>query len=90
MKISYEKIESLLTKEDIEGLIGLGAPQDEYENEAKKIYEAILELPDSDNNIKVSRIIMDIWKQSFNLSKEELKQRLPFIERLTKSLLIEP
>jgi hypothetical protein len=37
MRISSETIESILQQEDIEGLLNLGAPRDEYSFEAKEI-----------------------------------------------------
>lgn len=41
MKFNVDEIELILIEQDPEGLIDMGAPSDEYSNEAKMIYNRI-------------------------------------------------
>lgn len=77
MIVSIKDIESVLIKEDIEGLLELGAPIDEYLDEAKKISEGMSRL----NTLQASEeviyiLIRDIWQDSFGpFSDSELRKR---------------
>ncbi len=72
----YNIIANILHEEDIEGLIALGAPDDEYDDEAAQIAEAISKLDvavRTQNNI--AAIIALAWARSFDHSPEAIKLR---------------
>lgn len=88
MDISLENIERILIEEDIEGLIEDGAPEDEYSSEAEDIAKALSEFTEEDiNEDNVAKVISLIWAESFNLSDNELQQRLPAIRRVVQGVL---
>jgi cell division ATPase FtsA len=70
----------LLRHEDIEGLLSMGAPDDEYEPEAKMIVdragEAESEAPSHRiTKEEVEAIVTAVWKEMFGLSEDQLRQR---------------
>lgn len=88
MQIRMPDIDEILRKEDIEGYIGLGAPQDEYESEAEYIARALAELRrDQINQENVCAIISLIWQQRFDLSDLDMEQRSESISRAADQML---
>lgn len=88
VKITASQVNALFQEEDIEGFIKLGAPADEYESEADVIATAINALPAEQwNKENITAIICTVWMQSFNLDKNEISLRLPFIANVAKKLL---
>ncbi len=88
MRISNQHIDDFLKKEDIEGLIEIGAPMDEYSSEAKMISEALEELALSEITAeKIVSAISAIWMKNFNLSEADLALRRPHIEVVAKKIL---
>lgn len=84
MKLTTEAINQYLIREDIEGFIELGAPEDEYSDEARLISEKISELENSMRTQEnIYRLIQEIWKSKFNLGDEELVLREDALKRLT-------
>lgn len=82
-----EYVNSLLIAEDIEGLIALGAPLDEYVSEAKMIADATASLTaDQFNEEHVIAIIALAWA-TFELSPDELELRLPSIVKVARNIL---
>lgn len=59
------KINAILNKYDIEGLIAWGAPNDEYETEAKEIYNDII-ITKSWNYKKIHLIMNQVFLSSFS------------------------
>jgi hypothetical protein len=78
MRISAVAIDSILQAEDIEGLLSLGAPNDEYSHEAAQMQSALETLDDCDvTEDHVSRLIMEVWAQSFGpFSDDDIKKDL--------------
>jgi len=71
-------INKLLRLEDIERLLSIGAPDDEYESEAKMIADRVVEHQASGGEIateEVASIIAGVWKEMFELSDDELLLR---------------
>ena len=73
-------ISELLRHEHIEGLLSMGAPDDEYESEAELIADRIGEAEGSAPNYKITReevenIVAAVWKQMFGLSDERVRER---------------
>lgn len=60
-----DQIEALLIEADPQGLVGLGAPDDEYANEARLIADAIEEAVESGTPPKGAEGLCDIIHQVF-------------------------
>jgi hypothetical protein len=62
-------INELLRYEDIEGLLSMGAPDDEYESEAEKIADRVGEAEKKTNDEitreEVENIVATVWKEMF-------------------------
>jgi len=72
-------INELLRYEDIEGLLSMGAPDDEYESEAEMIADRVGEAEERTSE-KISReevenIVAAVWKEMFGLSDEHARRR---------------
>ncbi len=72
-----KRIREVLRRADIEGLIAIGAPKDEYDSEAQLIRQGL-----SETSLNATRdegaavaIIRDVWKQEFELDDGELDRR---------------
>jgi hypothetical protein len=90
MLVSAEKIRDALRAEDIEGLIELGAPSDEYDDEATQIAEAVAELPEGKVSAEnIIAIIALIWAKSFDRSSDEIAKRLPAFSRVIQRLYVD-
>lgn len=88
MTITEDQINRFLIDEDIEGFIELGAPTDEYESEAEVIAQTLADLPDGEYSYEnVVSIISLIWGKYFNIYDNELKLRMPGIERVAKQII---
>ncbi len=85
--ITLKYTHNILTGEDIEGHLELGAPNDEYLSEAKEIIDALNTTNTPFSIEALSSIISKVWKKSFNLSDEELALRLPAIHRAAQRLM---
>jgi hypothetical protein len=80
-------VEAILQAEDIEGLLQLGAPHDEYFHEAELIDSQIDALsPDQATESHLGVIVCEIWRESFNLSSEEMEKRLPALQRVARQI----
>ena len=81
-------VHEILRAEDIEGLLALGAPADEYVSEAQQISAAIAKLPVSERTEEsVAATIALIWAASFDLSPVELEKRVPAIRQTARRLI---
>lgn len=87
MTISDKEIEQALQAEDVEGLIALGAPADEYAMEAEKIANILQSLTKDELNEKnIAAVIASVWAEMFNRSAEELLQRAHAFQRIATQL----
>lgn len=72
-------ISELLRYEDIEGLLSMGAPDDEYESEAEMIADRVGEVEErSSEKItreEVEEIVAAVWKKRFGLSDAHVQRR---------------
>ena len=81
-------IDALLQEEDIEGLINVGAPKDEYSFEAEKISVALSEMDNDElKRENIVAVITLLWMQSFNLSQTDMIRRAPAIDRVVNRIL---
>lgn len=81
-------IDDALRAEDVEGLLELGAPRDEYSHEAKTIASELDELTTgaaSEENI--AGVIAKVWAKSFELSDEDLDKRYTALHRVARQIL---
>jgi len=88
MAISYIDVETNFRVEDIEGLIEMGAPGDEYNSEAKEIFEALKRFGKdqfTEDNIVV--VISRVWKKMFDLDEDDISKRMPAFKKVALDLL---
>jgi hypothetical protein len=76
----YELIRDLLRTEDIEDLIALGSPDDEYDTEARMIAEDVRtaewKQDDPLTHDQVRDIVVRVWMKMFGISDEDAKKRM--------------
>ena len=89
--ISEHKIKMLLDREDIENLLALGAPGDEYRSEAQMIYSAVAKLrherPHGFTTDQITNIIKDIWQEMFGpMASDELVAREPIFRKIAAEI----
>jgi hypothetical protein len=79
----------ILRAEDIEGLIQVGAPSDEYEGEARKVTAALQgagQAPPTE--AALVSILRGVWDEMFGpFSPEELQQRDPAFRNVARRIL---
>lgn len=81
-------IDNVLRHEDIEGLLELGAPEDEYSHVAR-IMADVLSSADTSTLTEndITAIISQVWARHFDLSVEDIGGRLPAMQRVAHQLL---
>ncbi len=80
-------IRDVLNREDVEGLLALGAPEDEYDAEAELIRQAIQDGQLKPGKEELMELLKRIWQQMFGpFSEEEMSRRQAALERLSKRL----
>ncbi len=78
----------MLFKADIEGLIALGAPDDEYDDEAILIADFINKINTQNRDFEVIREgVLKIWQQSFDLSDDDLRLRYQNIDDVVRMVV---
>lgn len=87
--ISAKEVEEILCSEDVEGLLSLGAPLDEYRHEAKLIASGIertssIKHPDESS---IASLVQQVWIDSFGpFSDEDVLKRLPVFQEVARRL----
>lgn len=88
MNTDWKIINSYLQSADIEGLIEIGAPTDEYESEAKDIARGLSELPEENwRQAEIVAVISLIWARSFNLAADDMAKRLSAIQQVASRII---
>jgi hypothetical protein len=88
MKVPISIIEDALRAEDVEGLLELGAPKDEYSHEARRIsLELDSSVPGRGSEEQILVIIANVWGNSFDLSEEDLDKRHTALRRVAGRIL---
>jgi hypothetical protein len=83
-------IKTILLDEDIEGLIKIGAPADEYNSEAVQIGSEIYKLQGQPTEKQVTRVIEDMWQRSFGpMGREEIKLRRDAFRHVAQRIILE-
>lgn len=81
-------IDNALRAEDVEGLLELGAPNDEYSHEAKTIASELQELtPGTESEDDIAAVIAKVWAKSFELSNEDIDKRHTALRRIARQIL---
>ena len=72
-------VQEVLQAEDPEGLLELGAPTDEYSEEAKQIASELRRFgADELTEERVAGVVRDVWVKAFGpFSEEDIRKRLP-------------
>jgi hypothetical protein len=89
--ISEYKIKTLLDREDIENLLALGAPGDEYQSEAQMIHRAVTKLhndrPQNFTTERVTDVIEAVWQEMFGpIEAEQLAAREPVFRKIAAEI----
>ena len=76
----FRHIKTVLDSEDIEGLLGIGSPLDEYDGEASLIEDRIAKLTNFGKKPvsvqQVEEIVAEVWNHQFGpFDTEELEKR---------------
>ncbi|MGH9402381.1 MAG: hypothetical protein ACRD2P_09775 [Terriglobia bacterium] len=87
-------IREILNREDIEGLLSLGAPPDEYESEARLLTQSVQALvaDGSDLSTRQARLageIRETWRRMFGpFSESDLAQREAAFNRVAAQIVL--
>ncbi len=88
--VSEHEIKKLLDREDIENLLALGAPNDEYESEAEMIHIALKKLsrdqPQEITPDRIIGIIKKVWQQMFDHDDQQLATREPAFRKIATQI----
>ncbi len=88
MPISYVQIQQVLNDEDIEGLLRIGAPRDEYEPESQLIAQAIEQTCELTED-HLTAVVENTWRERFGpFSEEQLRARHSAFRRVAQHILI--
>jgi hypothetical protein len=80
-------IKNILRAEDIEGLIQLGAPADEYDSEAEELEVMLSKLGGTHTEEQIVKVLEDIWNESFGpFNAEEIGKRQDAFRRVARRL----
>jgi hypothetical protein len=88
MIVAPEIIREVLNSEDIEGLLKVGAPADEYESEAQMIATAIKQTSESEvTEEQLSRIVRRVWAEMFGpFSEGEIEKRSAAFRQVARKI----
>ena len=87
MAISLVDIQNVLRDEDVEGLLALGAPDDEYSKEAQDIASALSNVSHLTES-GIVNVMRQIWNQYFGpFSNEDIEKRMLVFHRIAKHFL---
>jgi BMFP domain-containing protein YqiC len=78
-----------LSHKDVEGLISIGAPADEYEAEAKMICDRLGEAEQKNSKLtteQILSIVEQVWREMFDLSPEQLAARREALQEIAVRL----
>lgn len=89
MMIPTSTIDSVLQEEDIEGLLNLGAPKDEYSQEAAEIHAALEAIDENEaTSDQVAAVVMTVWEHSFGpFSPDDIQKRSPVLQQVVQRIL---
>ena len=69
-------VRMILNDEDVEGLIAIGAPSDEYQHEAEQIIQAIEQKQVALRETDIAILLENVWRRAFGpLSDDQMSAR---------------
>jgi len=91
---TFRLIKAALDKEDIEGLLALGSPSDEYDGEASLIEDRIAKLTNFGEkrltSSEVGDIVTSVWNSQFGpFNPEDLEKRRPAFSSVAQKIAAE-
>ncbi|MGO9336568.1 MAG: hypothetical protein ACLPY1_03570 [Terracidiphilus sp.] len=88
MGIALSTIEEALREADIESLIEIGAPDDEYTSEARDIANAVSHIDESRlAEGQLLDVLRSVWARSFDLAQEDVERRAPAFQQVARRIL---
>lgn len=89
MVYTFRQIKAALDGEDIEGLLELGSPSDEYDSEASMIEGRIAKLAGDEFNVdKIADIVAEVWNSQFGpFDEEDLNKRRQAFSSVARRIL---
>jgi hypothetical protein len=88
----FAQIKAALDSEDIEGLLAIGCPPDEYDSEATLIDSRIAALRrlggEPLGESETERIVAEVWNEMFGpFSDEDLQKRQPAFRSVARKIV---
>jgi hypothetical protein len=83
--LQLKEMKTLFAEHDVEGLIALGAPRDEYDHAATNVAQKlkIVEfLQERIDHSAILEVLIEVWGKSFNLQGAELEMRRKELSKL--------
>lgn len=89
MEVTAQRLQEILSEEDVEGLLALGAPADEYSGEAEAIAAAFQQVTaETPSELDVLSIVQAVWAHFFGpFSEEEMHSRLTSLGKVARRIL---
>jgi hypothetical protein len=88
MNVDYDALDELFRMQDIEGLIALGTPDDEYEPEVEKIFATLEALPREEATVpRLVEVFEGVYKQMFGWSDADMRRRRPHFEEIATKMM---
>lgn len=86
--IGIIQIDALLQQEDIEGLLALGAPRDEYIFEAKSIAAELVDPENRSTEDQIYEVIKKVWNRKFGpFESADLEKRSMAFRRVAQMII---
>jgi len=88
MEISHSDLQQLLNLADIEGLLALGAPNDEYDHEARSIASVLRGINDASlTEDKLAEVVREVWIRAFGpFSVSDIEKRSRAFRQLAREI----
>jgi hypothetical protein len=86
---TFHTIKVALDSEDVEGLLAMGCPPDEYDSEASLIEGRIAKVPgDKLNADRIADIVAEVWNSQFGpFDEEDLDKRRQAFSSVARRIL---
>jgi len=87
-QVTSDSVLRILTEEDVEGLLAVGAPPDEYDSEAAMIAQAVIRLGDAATTENaVLEVVTEVCTRMFGpFDAEQVRQRRDTYVRIARRI----
>jgi hypothetical protein len=87
---TFRKIKAALDSEDVEGLLAMGSPPDEYDSEASLIEDRIAKVAGDKLNVdRIADIVTEVWNSQFGpFDEEDLNKRRQAFSSVARRILM--